>query len=237
MEIKNKNPKIRLNADSHAISAADPGRYLWLWVAIVMSGLIFAILAYNVVTNGPLLRWDQPLADSLHHYALNVAPLEKDLMVFSFYLGREVVALITVIAIIVFWRKKAWQKLVLLLAGVGGGALVWVGFSFLFGRQRPQFDNPIWKPLPWGGFPSGHALVAVTCFGLLAYFLWQRTHSSGAHTATVVVAVIIIFLIGYGRLFLGAHYVSDIIAGYAFGVFWSGIVFMLVNHFMTKSKT
>lgn len=123
----------------------------------------------------------------------------------------------------------------LLLVSVGGGSLIWVGFSFLFGRQRPQFNNPIWKPLPWGGFPSGHALVAVASFSLLAYFLLLRPFSSWKRILIVAIAVILILLIGYSRLYLGAHYISDIIAGYAFGVFWTGLVFLLIRKLFAKS--
>lgn len=235
MSITNNSTSIKGQSErkehSRTIEQVKP----WLWVALLLSAIVFIVLTWNVIANGPLLRWDQPLAESLHQYALNSSELEHSLMVFSFYLGRELVAVITAVAVIVFWRKKDWQKLALMLIGVGGGSLIWVGFSFLFGRQRPQFDNPVWHPLPWGGFPSGHALVAVATFSLLAYFLWQRTLSPWKRVLIITVAVIITLLIGYSRLYLGAHYISDIVAGYAFGIFWTALVFLLVKRYIPEA--
>lgn len=85
---------------SHALEVHQP----WLWVAVILSAFIFILLTWNVVNNGPLLRWDQPFANSLHQYALNSSRLEHSLMVISFYLGRELVAILTTITVIYFWR-------------------------------------------------------------------------------------------------------------------------------------
>ncbi len=76
-----------------------------------------------------------------------------------------------------------------------GGALVMLDFSF----------------------PSGHSTIAVTMYGFLAYLIIRQLKEKTAKIAVILGAIFIILLIGFSRLYLGVHYVSDILAGYLVG--------------------
>jgi membrane-associated phospholipid phosphatase len=69
-------------------------------------------------------------------------------------------------------------------------------------------------------FPSGHAMESFVAYGMLAYLavLWLRTWE--ARVAVICGAALLVVLIGFSRMYLGVHYFSDVIAGYAAGGVW-----------------
>jgi undecaprenyl-diphosphatase len=105
---------------------------------------------------------------------------------------------------------------VVTLAGAGllNGLL-----KFSFARVRPAsfFDYP----LPGSpSFPSGHALYAASVFGGLAVLLSARIRSLPLQLAIWFAAISLILLVGISRVYLGVHYPSDVLAGYAIGIIW-----------------
>jgi undecaprenyl-diphosphatase len=73
-------------------------------------------------------------------------------------------------------------------------------------------------------FPSGHALGSLVGYGMLAYLLVSHYESRRARTAIVVLASVCVLAIGVSRLYLGVHYFSDVVGGYAAGVVWLAVV-------------
>ena len=119
------------------------------------------------------------------------------------------------------------------LAWAGEGA-IWLALSTWFDRQRPVFDVPVWHQMTVPTFPSGHSLSAVMCFSLLAYLIVPRVSSRVAKALVIAAAVLIMAYIGFSRLFVGDHYLSDVLAGYALGVAWSGLAFTFVEWIFRK---
>jgi undecaprenyl-diphosphatase len=83
-------------------------------------------------------------------------------------------------------------------------------------------------------FPSGHTLSSVICYGLLAYFLIPRMPSLFWKWVLVIATVLTLAYIGYSRIFLGGHYLTDILAGYALGLAWAALVFTLIERFFLR---
>lgn len=92
-----------------------------------------------------------------------------------------------------------------------------------FGRARPDafFDYSLPSSL---SFPSGHAFGSVCFYGILAWLIASRVPDKRAKIAIGVSAFVLIFFIGLSRIYLGVHYPSDVLAGYAAGLFWIGVV-------------
>ena len=114
------------------------------------------------------------------------------------------------------WRRAA----VLVLVTLAGAAILDLGLKQLFVRARPQafFD---YYPTPKSfSFPSGHALFAVCFFGGLAVLLTHRLRGWLARILVWAVALVLIFLIGVSRVYLGVHYPTDVIGGFAVGTVW-----------------
>jgi len=133
------------------------------------------------------------------------------------------------------WRCRSWRPVVLALVGGGGIAAVLFTAKFLVGRARP--------PLPFAlvaadgySFPSGHATATAAIAVLCAWMLtrWLITWWNG-RVMVWSVAMCSAFVIGFSRVYLGVHYVSDVLSGWLLGMAWAGIV-MLVGSWWDTTR-
>jgi len=193
----------------------------------VLGGLLFGALAYNVETRGPLLQWDTPLAQEMHTEAAQTPIGTLEYLIFGFFLGKELIQVIGGILVLYFLHKRFWRELAMVLVGLGGGGYLWYVLSRYFERPRPSAQLGIVVTDP--SFPSGHTIAAVLCYGLLAYLLVPKMPSTFWKVFVIVVALFAIAFIGFSRLFLGGHYLTDIVAGYALGVAWAGLVYTVLE--------
>lgn len=210
----------------------------WPIIGIVMflvGGLMFGALAYNVWTKGPLLQWDVPVTTELHNEAAKEPPRIIELLIFGFYVGKELVQVIAVILALYFLHKRFWRELAMLVAGLGGGALIWYFLIGIFNRPRPTEQIGIVVTDP--SFPSGHVITAVLAYGLLAYLLVPKMPSLFWKWVIVIASILTMLFIGFSRLFLGGHYLTDLLAGYALGIAWAGLVYTLIEKISMRRKT
>ena len=101
--------------------------------------------------------------------------------------------------------------LMALLGGWGLEAL----FKSIFHRVRPGIDRLI--DITGYSFPSGHATVGFAFYGMLAYLLYLNLKNRWARILISFLILIMVFFIGVSRIYLGVHYPSDVIAGFATG--------------------
>jgi len=102
---------------------------------------------------------------------------------------------------------------------VGGGVLD-MTLKYLIQRPRPVYASPLLHSASWS-FPSGHAMGSLDGYGMLAYLLvvcWAERRRT--RLTIVVVVALLAGAIGVSRLYLGVHYFSDVVAGYAAGLLW-----------------
>jgi len=193
----------------------------------IFGSLVFAGLTINLYTQGPLLAWDHSLANTLPAMGLKSPPIVRVIMDAGFYLGKEVIMGIDILLAFYFIYKKFWQELAMVTIGWLGSALIFYSLSTLIGRVRPP--TMIWIIVNIPGFPSGHAVATVTFYGLMAYLLIPKMPSTFWKSVIVLAALVIISFIGFSRIFTGGHYLTDILAGYAVGIAWSGMVYTLIE--------
>ena len=95
----------------------------------------------------------------------------------------------------------------------------------LTASSRPAFHRP--RPelglaqLDTYSYPSGHAMSATAVYATIAYLLWQTATSWRARTAITIAAAAIIALVSFSRLYLGVHYLSDVLGGITAGATWA----------------
>ncbi len=206
-------------------------------VVMVLLGMgVFGLMVVNLQTNGPLIPLDISVANTLHGVALRSGPLIVDMMIFGFYLGEHIIVVIGVLLAIYFVYKRYWPELAMVVIAWAGEGAIWLNTSNYFNRPRPTFSQAVWHTMTVPSFPSGHVFAAVMCFGLLAYWAMPHLTSRLSKTLVWVAAVAIILFIGYSRLFVGDHYLTDVIAGYALGIAWFGLVFTTVELITQKGK-
>jgi membrane-associated phospholipid phosphatase len=169
------------------------------------------------ILEGEVLAFDERLRNLVHDLA---SPGLTALMrAASFYGGPAVLIPAGLVAAVAF-AVKGWHRgaLLVVVTLAGAGLLNWL-LKFSFARLRPAsfFDYP----LPGSpSFPSGHALYAVSVFGGLAVLLTARIRNLLLQVAIWLVAISLILLVGVSRVYLGVHYPSDVLAGYAIGIIW-----------------
>ncbi|MBP7687579.1 MAG: phosphatase PAP2 family protein [Thermoflexales bacterium] len=205
-------------------------------VMVLLGGLLFGAMAINLQTHGPLLSIDTQIANDLHSIALHSSAALRGVMIFGFYMGEHVIMAIGLILVLYFLAKRFWPELSMVIIAWAGEGALWVVLTPLFDRARPVFDVSAWRQMTEPGFPSGHSISAVMCYGLLAYLIVPKIASRFWKAVVIVTAGVIILYIGFSRLFVGDHYLTDVLAGYGLGVAWSGLVYTLVEVFAQKLK-
>lgn len=139
-------------------------------------------------------------------------------------------ALISVTALAVLLlllRRRRGDALLVATAFVGAGILNAL-LKMLFARERPFFADPLVRD---GGFsfPSGHAMISIAVYGALAVVLARTFRSDRARVAVWMGAGGLAAAIGFTRLYLGAHYLTDVIVGLSCGAVWLALCALAVG--------
>ena len=129
---------------------------------------------------------------------------------------------ILVLAGIPFAIKRWWADLVFLAMGVGGGIALDGSLKGLCNRPRP-FSPEQTITFAGSSFPSGHAMTATILWGGLAMIILARVSRPPWRSAVAAAAVALVGLVATTRIYLGAHYLTDVVGGIAFGLLWLAI--------------
>jgi len=183
----------------------------------LLGSLTFGVLAYNLRTNEAFLQWDMTIAKTFRAAQTNAPWSLMENILFGCFVGKEVVIVIGTILEIYFLHKHFWRELAMVLIGLGGGGLIWYFLSRYFDRPRPANHLDVLL-LSGPSFPSGPALMAVLCYGLLAYLLVPKMPSRFWKWFVAIMLMLAIVIIALSSLLFGTHYVTDVIAGYALGL-------------------
>lgn len=136
--------------------------------------------------------------------------------------GWRSVLLVIAGSLIVFWLLG--QREAILIIGAGISSLLNSVFKVIVERPRPTTDLVrVWVIEHESGFPSGHTLFAAVFLGLMAYFAFTRLRRRGLRMLTLSSLLMLILLIGASRVYLGAHWSSDVLGGYVVGAVFLGI--------------
>ena len=145
------------------------------------------------------------------------------------WLGSNVVLIPLLVAISVSWlrTRRNWRIIVQLWIGLLGATLLYAVIKNLIERPRPPVAELIGHTTGWS-YPSGHATQAIAAWGMLAILL-GRGRALHTRLLLAAAAVITAALVGISRIYLGAHWLTDVLAGYALGVTWLALVLALLK--------
>ncbi|TWT09189.1 phosphatase PAP2 family protein [Planomicrobium sp. CPCC 101079] len=126
---------------------------------------------------------------------------------------------LSVITLSLLWlkAKDKWGILFFIIA-VGGGALLSVLLKNLYERGRPSINEEI--DAIGFSFPSGHSMGSLIFYGFIAYFIVRSRLKKGMKILSLIILGVLVVLIGTSRIYLGAHFPSDVVAGYSAGTIW-----------------
>jgi membrane-associated phospholipid phosphatase len=187
-----------------------------LTVGFAAAVAAFAHLAEDYLTGDPIVRWDIRFAAWLHAHASDPLVRVFDVVTLA---GNSIVLFVLVAAIgIVLLRRTRPNEAAVIALAFGGSALLNPLLKLLFHRKRPELA---FVHLDTYSFPSGHAAVSTATFTTIAFLLGRRYRSLRARLAIALGTAAAILLVGFSRLYLGAHYLSDVLAGISFGFAWA----------------
>ncbi|WP_330182064.1 phosphatase PAP2 family protein [Nocardia sp. NBC_01503] len=192
--------------------------------AVAMSGLamVFAAILDNVVDgdgiaaiDGPLTRW---VAGHRYH-GLTTA------MITLTRLGDPliIIGVMAVVAAAVAGLTRTVAPLGIGMLGVAGFLLAVVAVKFAVGRPRPELPHPV-AAVDGSSFPSGHS-TGVCVVAIISAWLLTRwcVRSRAGQVAVWTIALTAVAGVGFSRVYLGVHYLSDVLAGWVLGALWAGV--------------
>ena len=194
---------------------------LGIGLAVAIGTLIFFGWLSDEVLDGETRQFDDVTRAAVHQLA---SPALTVVMRAVSFLGSTWFLFVATTIVIVGFALRKWGREAKLLAlTMIGAALLNISLKLAFKRPRPVpfFDLTIPETY---SFPSGHALTSCCFFGALAAFLTARMKNKQARIAVWIVCAAMFLLIGFSRIYLGVHYTTDVIAGFAAALIWILVV-------------
>jgi undecaprenyl-diphosphatase len=184
-----------------------------VFATLLLCFLVVAFLAAQVLLQGPVVRADQQLTAWLvaqRQPWLNTAML-------AVTDAHETVKILVATALLAAWRGWRHDRLALrLLPVVPAGMLLNVGLKHTFQRVRPVLEEPL-VHISTYSFPSGHAVASTVFYGAICALVFARVRSPGLRAAAAAATAAMVLLVCASRVYLGAHFLSDVVAGVAVG--------------------
>ncbi|MFR9675662.1 phosphatase PAP2 family protein [Streptomyces sp. TR06-5] len=189
----------------------------WWWASIAgLSGVLVIVL---VVAGAPsVLSLDGRVARALHRAALADPGWTSTARVLTDWVwSPTTMRLLAAAACVILWRRGGRAPAFLALLTVLVGALVQQGLKAAVDRPRPAWDRPL-DSAHYAALPSGHAMTAALVCTLLAWIAWSRLTRASARWAVTVAALVSVVGVSWTRVWLGVHWLTDVVAGTALGV-------------------
>lgn len=211
----------------------SPQSYMGLQLTIgilflIAASWLFGGIAEDVIDGDPLTIIDKYIAEWLHERTttgmLAIMQVVTDLASPAWVAG---VTLLT--ALVLSW-KRYWYRLLTVILVVPGGMVMAFLLKLVFHRSRPSFADHILNVQGYS-FPSGHTMAAALLYGILAVFGVIALDSWRWRVSIVISTCVIVLLIGFSRMYLSAHYLSDVLGAVSAGLAWLALCLISVHTF------
>ncbi len=188
---------------------------IYLLILSILSFCFFAAITEDVIHNGVFTKFDSFVNTRI---ILLWNPILNNAMIFITNIaGSSYLLLISVILIGILVYKKRWRDSFLFISALAGGLIFEFLIKFIMQRARPE--NALIHSAGYS-FPSGHAIRAIIFFSFLIYCFKDEIKNKALQALFIAGNIIMFILIGFSRIYLNVHWLSDVLAGFALGLFW-----------------
>jgi len=229
--IYEKHPKIFRFIKNRLTPNEKYGLYLTIGSLFT---LFFIYLFFEVLQSytgqTALIRVDLRIINLVSHFRTSNL---NQFMLFITYLAKgEIITVAVIFTLIILFLLHKWSYIQSLLVFVLGGELfVWI-IKNIIDRPRPPLTEALVTETSYS-FPSGHTFVSVAFYGLITFFLFDSLKKKSLKIISLILGIILVILIGVSRIYLGAHWPSDVLASYASGLAWLSII-ITITHIKKK---
>jgi undecaprenyl-diphosphatase len=211
------------------IARLDPRAYLTIHIVVglavcLLTAWLFAVLLDSVREKDVVVHRDEAVAHWFHAHG---SPLGDRVFVIISLIGSPFAMAVLFGAVELYlWRAKQRTLMVAWALSYVGGTILDAVVKEVVRRPRPEFAAKFLYYDSWS-FPSGHSMGSLIGFSMLAYTIIRvrPVKSRAAQAGIWTGALIMVVLVGYSRLYLAVHYLSDVVAGYTLGVLWLAVCF------------
>jgi membrane-associated phospholipid phosphatase len=198
--------------------------------------IIFAVLCAAFTSIKVALMsdfWiDDKVAELFSHVPESVIPIFITITEMGDKKGIGIVALLMLAWLLL--KKRNYVGAAALALSIALGNEVSKLLKGLFERPRPDLEHLVL--VKSYSFPSGHAMVGMIVYFMIAYLLMEEAKSKAGRIMIAVITAILLLLIGASRVILHVHYPTDVLGGYALGYLWVVIWILLYNYFKKRIK-
>lgn len=209
-------------------------------ISVIAAGVFVFLVTAALATGGEALAIDRRILLSLRHPGNLAIPIGPAWMAgaasdVTALAGTPVLTIFTVILSGYFALKRQWRMLALVLVAVLGETLIVDVLKDLFNRQRPDVV-PHLVEVSSPSFPSGHAASAAAVYLTFGAILVRTASSAAVRRYVIAIAVLLALMIGASRVYLGVHYISDVIGGLSFGAGWAALILLLAHRIELRRR-
>jgi undecaprenyl-diphosphatase len=149
--------------------------------------------------------------------------------------GATIIFMITSAVFFYLMIQKKYEFMWLILIATISGALLSFGLKELFARERPPdvFHLLTVKSL---SFPSGHAMMSSILYLTQGALLAKVQDNKNLKVYILSIAIVLVFLIGLSRIYLGVHYPTDVLAGWSVGLAWASFCWLIAKFLQRKRE-
>ena len=205
---------------------------LIIWTLFFGCIIIFAVTAYRIF----LLKKDDIDSVVFNFLATHVSTKHTEIMEAITFLGNHNFLIPANLVLIIYFlliRKHRWYSIKIPVVAIGGVTMMAL-LKFVFSRPRPLI--PLLEPARGFSFPSGHAMMSFSFYGVLIFMVYENVRNQYLRWGLIVVLLLLIFMIGLSRVYLRVHFASDVIAGFAAGFIWVVLSLSVVGRIEKYSK-
>ena len=195
---------------------------------IIPSIIIIILMAFKIMTKEELFI--DKLAYNILVTKLRSPSLTNFMKVITKLSDTGIISILAIILTLLFlykWKDKKTAQII-------PSSLIIVAFinqvlKFIFQRERPNGYRLI--EMTGYSFPSGHAMVSMAFYGLLIYIIHKKVKNKSLRILLITLNITIIILVGISRIYLGVHYLSDVITGYLISIVYLLILIKLLKKY------
>lgn len=188
---------------------------------LIVSILLFTILTILVLT-GRIDKFDEKIAS----FMLDIQndKLTNIMIIITNIGGTYALTVISILLLALLKNKKISLSIIINLVSVFFTSQI---IKTIFKRSRP---NGIFLTNAVGySYPSGHSMVSFAFYAYISYLLYEKTNNKILRALIVILSLLIITLIGFSRVYLGVHFISDVLGGYLLAIAYLTIFLKIKN--------